>query len=219
MRFWWGIVLVLVGCGGGGESSVPAPGAPAQAARPVELSDLQVANLLYSDRQRTPEGFALDPVPSGYGQVTTYHLAACSDDWNTALAASEAAALAAPTYSDLVATTEEARYFEFGRVPRTVANDYVRMRVYRCAWYDPASVRLNTRPLDAATVAAFAEYQWQFTSYNNFGHAVLERGTRATATAVEHTLDMAVLVAGAGVAGCDRGPATATGCRARVLRG
>ena len=204
MRLWWGLVLVLGGCGGGGESSVPAPGGPLQAARPVELSDLEVANLLYSDRQRTPAGFALDPVPTGYGQVATFHLAACTDEWNTALAAAEAVALAAPTYSDLVATTEDARYFEFGRVPRTGGNDYLRMRVYRCAWYDPAEARLNARPLDAATVAAFAEYQWQYTSYNNFGHVVLERATRATASAIEHTLDMAVLAGAQGGAGCDR---------------
>lgn len=204
MRFLCGILVVLGGCGGGGESSLPAPQGPAQVARPVDLSDLQVANLLYSDRQRTPEGFALDPAPPGYGQVTTFHLAACTDDWNTALAASEAAALAAPTYSDLVATVEEARYFEFGRVPRTAGNDYLRMRVYRCAWYDPAAPRINARPLDAATVSAFAEYQWQYTSFNNFGQVVLERATRTTATAIEHTLDMAVLAGGAGGAGCDR---------------
>ncbi|MGE0581424.1 MAG: hypothetical protein AB7P31_04730 [Steroidobacteraceae bacterium] len=204
MRPWFLPLLALTGCGGGGDSPAPPPSEPAQAARPVAQSDEEIAALLYSDRQRTPAGFPLDPSPAGHEQVTTMHLAGCTDDWNEALTWSETAANDAPVYSDLAATITDRRYYEFGRTPRTAADDYIRMRVYRCAFFDPVAGALNVRPLDAETVGEFAAYQWQFTSYNNFGNVVLERATRTTATAIEHTLDLATLARAAEAGACDR---------------
>jgi hypothetical protein len=179
-------------------------GVPAQPARPVVQSDAEIASLIYSDRQRTPADFPLDEPPAGYGQVTTLHLAGCTDDWNEALDWSETAANDAAVYSDLAATVTDTRYYEFGRVPRSPPNAYVRMRVYRCDFFDPVADTLNVRPLDAGLVGAFAAYQWQFTPYNNFGNVILERATRSTSAAIEHTLDLATLKRAAATGDCDR---------------
>lgn len=219
MRLWLLPLLVLAGCGGGGEPSAPAAVVPAQAARPVAQSDADIATLLYTDRQRTPAGFPLDTPPSGHGQVTTLHLAGCTDDWDEALEWSETAARDAAVYSDLVATITDPRYFEFGRTPRTPADDYVRMRVYRCAFFDPVAEVLNVRPLDEGTVGAFAAYQWQFTTYNNFGNVVLERATRTTTTAIEHTLDLATLTRAAVTGDCDRIDVIAWSWRVQLATG
>ncbi len=205
MRPWILVTCVLAGCGGGGgEPAAPGPGVPAQVARPVTQTDAEIAALLYSDRQRTPVGFPLDPAPTGFEQVTTLHLAGCTDDWNEALEWSETAAQDAPAYADLVETRTDPRYFEFDRVPRSPENNLLRARVYRCEFFDPVANTLNARPIDAATVAAFAAYQWQFTIYNNFGNVVLDRATRTTATAIEHTLDLATLARATNAAECDR---------------
>jgi len=204
MRFWLLPLLALAGCGGGGgEPPAPAAGAPAQAQRPVVQSDLEIAALLYSDRERTPAGFPLELAPAGYDQVTTTHLAGCTDDWDEALSWAEVAAQDAPTYSDLVATVTDTRYFEFGRVLRAPTAGYVRMRVYRCAFFDPVAGTLNSRPLTAELVSAFAAYQWQFTPYNNFGNAVLGRSTQTTAGTIEHRLDLATLTRAVVAGGCD----------------
>lgn len=204
MRPWVLSVCVLAGCGGGGESAAPGPGVPAQAARPVAQSDAEIAALLYSDRKRTPDGFMLDPAPAGYEQVTTRHLAGCTDDWNEALEWSETAAADAPEYANLVETRTDPRFYEFNRVLDSPVPTLVRTRVFRCGFFDPVAETLNTRPLDAPTVSAFAEYQWQYTPYNNFGNVVLERATREAATAIEHTLDLATLTRAQDPAECDR---------------
>lgn len=205
MRLAFMTLLVLAGCGGGGESAdAPAAGVPAQPGRAVAQPDAEIAALVYSDRQRTPPGFVDDAPPSGYWQVATTHLAGCTDDWDEALAWSETAAQDAAVYSDLVATQTDPRYHEFGRVTRATPATYLRMRVYRCAYFDPVAGELNVRPLDAALVASFAEYQWLFTTYNNFGNVVLERATRATEAAIGHTLDIAVLERAADPGDCDR---------------
>ena len=68
---------------------------PSDSNAPGTLSagDQQIAASLYAGTPRTPLGFSDDPVPSGFTQVTTYHLKAsqfavapaasselCSDD-------------------------------------------------------------------------------------------------------------------------------------------
>ncbi|MBV6416252.1 MAG: hypothetical protein CMLOHMNK_00783 [Steroidobacteraceae bacterium] len=220
MRPWVLSVCVLAGFGGGGgDSAAPGAGAPAQVTRPVTQSDAEIAALLYSDRQRTPDGFRLDAAPTGYEQVTTLHLAGCTDDWNEALEWSETAAEDAPSYANLVETRTDPRFFEFNRVTNSPVYTLVRMRVYRCAFFDPVADTLNARPLDAATVGAFAEYQWQFTPYNNFGNVVLERATRESAEAIEHTLDLATLTRAADGAGCDRVDVIAWRWRVRLPTG
>lgn len=203
MRLVYLSLLALAGCGGGGGEGA-APDMPAQVGRPVAQSDHEIASMVYSGGKRTPEGFPTDEAPAGYWQVTTTHLAGCTDDWNEALAWSETAAQDATAYSDLVETRTDPRYYEFDRVTRSSPATYVRMRVYRCEFFDPVASELNVRPLEATTVAAFAEYQWLFTTYNNFGNVVLERLTRTTAGTIEHVLDLATLTRATAPATCDR---------------
>lgn len=93
------------------------------------------------------------------------------------------------------------------------------MRVYRCDFFDPVAGELNVRPLDEATVGAFAAYQWQFTTYNNFGNVVLERATRTTATTIEHTLDLATLTRASVAGDCDRIDVIAWSWRVQLATG
>ena len=199
--------------------------APAAGPSPLAPADEAVAAALYAGAPRTPAGFSTDPAPPGYSQVTTYHLKSsqlampavttyevCSDDWNVALAWSEEVATQANPYLDLVATDATAGYFEFGRVPRGSPDQYVRQRVFRCAYLDRAGVDLaglaagvgfagvlNARPLDAVSLRDVAEYLWLFTSYNNAGHAVL--ASEALSPGPAQALTLASLERGAS---CDR---------------
>jgi hypothetical protein len=221
--------LVLSSCGGGGggdsASSAPSIAAPA---RPVEQSDLQIASAIYDgSNARTPAGFYAETAPSGQANVATMHVKntdidpnvagtaaqfeLCTNDWNQALSWSEASAQNAPQYSDLVATNDDARYFEFGRVRSGTPTMYVQARVYKCAYLNRAAANLrasagaagllNVRPLTSDELRRLSEYLWQFTSYNNFGNVVLKS---SSGTPLEHTLHIATLVRGGTSASCDR---------------
>ena len=210
-RLLLGCAVTLAGCGGGGGGDSAPPGPPAPA-RVVKQTDLQIAALLYSDAERTPPGFYADTAPPVATYVATFHLKntdvaaasqqheLCTDDWNDALSWSEAVASSAATYSDLVATESNTRFFEFGRVPRGEDGAYLRARVYRCSYLDRASVdllapgaeagQLNRRPLTGADLRELSEYLWLFTTYNNFGNAVLRSSGSSTSDQLEHTLHL-----------------------------
>jgi hypothetical protein len=198
---------------------------PSSNAVPLLQADEQIAAALYSGVGRTPVGFVTDPAPPSYAQVTTYHLKSsqlalpaatthevCTDDWSTALAWSEEVAAQANPYLDLAANDATAGYFEFGRVPRGLTGQYVRQRVFRCAYLDRTGADLtaaegffgvlNARPLDAAAMRELVEYLWLFTSYNNAGHAVLT--SEALLPGPAHTLTLASLERAAGGTTCDR---------------
>jgi hypothetical protein len=222
--------MALSACGGGGgDSAAPTPGASAPP-RPVEQSDLQIAQSVYGSGPRTPAAFYSDPQPSGYGYVSTMHVKnanvdatvaapeplyeLCTDDWNQALAWSELSAQHDPQYSDLVATNDDPRYFEFGRVRQGDPTFYVRARVFKCAYLDRSSAnlrdsagpagQLNRRPLTAAELRDLTEYLWQFTQYNNVGYAVLKSSGSSSGTELTHTLHLGSLVRGALSSTCDR---------------
>lgn len=198
---------------------------PSGSGLPLPPADAQIAATLYAGTPRTPAGFLADPAPPSYEQVTTYHLKTsqiaapsamthelCTDDWSAALAWSEEAAAQANPYLDLVSSDSTPRYFEFGRVPRGTTGQYVRQRVYRCAYLDRAGVELaaaegfagivNARPLDAAALRELVEYLWRFTSYNNAGHVVLE--SAASLPGPAHSLRLASLERAAAGMSCDR---------------
>lgn len=228
-----GLAATLTACGGGGsgadtQAALP-PAAPSAEAtsRPVTQTDLEIARLVYSDSQRTPEGFYTEPDPGWNAQVATFHiknsdLAAlvpdaprhevCASDWNDALAWSEQVAQSAPAYSDLVETSDNAHWHEFTRLVRGPDPRYLRMRVYDCSYVDRAGVDigaddgsagvLNQRPVTAPALATLSEYLWQFTLYNNFGHAVLASRSQATGGAIGHEIVIASLERGAAGA-CD----------------
>jgi hypothetical protein len=221
--------MVLSACGGGGGGSSPTPTASAPP-RPVEQSDLQIAQSVYGSGPRVPAGFYSDPAPSGYSYVSTMHLKnsnvdasvaapeplyeLCSDDWNQALAWSELSAQHDAQYSDLVATDEAPRYFEFGRVRQGDPTFYVRARVFKCAYLDRSDAnlrdaagpagQLNLRPLTAAELRDLSEYLWQFTQYNNAGHAVLKSSGSSSSTQLTHTLHIGNLVRDGISPACDR---------------
>jgi hypothetical protein len=190
----------------------------------LSAADRTIAETLYAGTPRVPVGFATDPAPASFAQVTTYHvkssqLAApsasvhevCADDWSVALEWSEQVAAQGSHYLALVATDATARYFEFGRVPTGEPSRYVRMRVLRCAYLDRTGVELrlhdgfagmlNERPLDAAALRAVSEYLWLFSLYNNSGNVVVASAERGPA--LVHTLTIATLERGSNGA-CDR---------------
>jgi hypothetical protein len=197
----------------------------------VDQSDLQIAQAVFGETSRTPGNFYADAKPSGYQYVSTTQLKnadvdptvsestplheLCTDDWNQAFQWSEASAQLDPTYADLVDTTStDERFFEFGRVRQGEPQFYLRERVFRCEYLnrDSADLRLrqgkagqfNERPVSATELKNLSEYLWQFTEYNNFGHAVLKSVGAGSGTELSHTLYIANLTAAGISANCDR---------------
>ncbi len=219
------VAASLCACGGGASQPFAQP----QNARPVPQSDLQIAELLYTDSARTPADFYAEPAPvSSY--TTTYHIKnsdvtavaepqdpifeLCTNDWNQALAWSETVALAEPVYSDLSATDTNEHFYEFVRTPRTSSLGPQQMRVYRCDFLDRLGVDLhhattaaghvNKRPIAATDLKWIAEYLWRFSSYNNVDDLVLKSAAVAGVSDQTHELTLAQLERGGGVSGCDR---------------
>jgi hypothetical protein len=226
------VAASLAGCGGGGGSSSsngPDPSLPQPVnTRAVPDSDLEIAQKIYSDSQRTPTDFYADPAPSGIGNVSTFHLKntdlqsnaspaiheLCTDDWNQALQWSEGVATAAATYSDLVGNSADSRLFEFDRSRRSQPAVYERARVYKCSYLDRTPVdlrvadgaagKLNQLPPSASELKDLSEYLWRFTTYNNFGNVVLKSSGGADSAALDHTLIIGTLVRNGTSASCDR---------------
>lgn len=223
--------LQLAACGGGGGGSsssasssssvsASAPAAPAPAPAQAQLpSNFEIADLLYTDRQRTPAGFGSDTTEPSQGYAATMHLKnvdaptpsapyyeLCTDDWNEALAWTDQAASRSSVYGDLVETNTTDRYFEFGRVSRTAHDSVTRLRVFRCEYLDRsgADVRatgyageFNKAAPAAGDLRSLVEYLWTFTAYNNFGNVVLKSEGSARASGLDHSLTMAKLTRGA----------------------
>jgi hypothetical protein len=191
------------------------------------LSDLQIAQLLYSDSQRTPAAFFKETPPAYQGYVSTAHLRnsdltpsatsaqyeMCTDDWAVALSWSDQTAAALST-TTLVETNATSRYHEFSRVRSGNPPGYVRTRIYRCSYLDRsftdlradggAAGTLNHRPISAAELQHLSEYLWQFTSYNNYGSAVLKSSGTSIVAGFEHTLVIASLQPASAPSTCDR---------------
>jgi hypothetical protein len=232
-------------CGGGGggggsasgaqtsstPSSVSTPTAVPAPSRPVDQSDLDIAQAVFGEKSRTPNGFYSESKPSGYQYVSTTQLKnadvdptvtdsmplheLCTDDWNQALQWSETSAQLEPTYADLVDTSStDERFFEFGRVRQGEPQFYLQDRVFRCAYLnrDSANLRLdegkagqfNEHPFSLAELKNLSEYLWQFTQYNNFGHAVLKSEGSSLSGELAHTIYIANLTRGGVSASCDR---------------
>jgi hypothetical protein len=224
--------VALGGCGGGGgdDSGTAKQAAAATVpSRPVAQTDLQIAQSIYGGT-RTPADFYADPAPSGHGYVATSHLKntdlgvaasvtspqyeLCTNDWNEAFGWSELSAQNAPQYADLVVTNEDPRYFEFGRARSGEPQIYLRGRIYKCAYLDRSLTdlrtasgdagQINRRPLTAAELKTLSEYLWQFTIYNNTGHAVLKSDGSSNDSGLAHTLYIANLVRNGVSGNCDR---------------
>jgi hypothetical protein len=222
------LALALASCGSGGSGSTdPASAGVAGAAYGITQSNLEIATALYQDSQRTPPGFLADPPPPGAGLVSTHHLQSdelalsaassyevCSDDWNQALDWSEQTATQGGTYASLVGNSDTSHYFEFDRVRAGTPALLLRQRVYLCSYLDrsdssaavatgPAGV-LNAQPRNAAEMRGLAEYLWHFTSWNNYGSAVLASVADSGSAELGHSLLIATVTPDGISAGCDR---------------
>ncbi|HEU4604235.1 MAG TPA: hypothetical protein VFS24_19825 [Steroidobacteraceae bacterium] len=233
------MLALSTSCGGGGGGGTQSASTPSGVAipppsptpqRPVDQSDLDIAQATFGEKPRTPNGFYSDAKPSGYQYVSTMQLKnadidpsvtdsmplheLCTDDWNQALQWSETSAEQDPTYADLVDTSTDDRYFEFGRVRQGEPQFYLRERVFRCGYLnrDSANLRVaqgaagqfNERPLTADELKNLSEYLWQFTEYNNFGHAVLKSAGTSSGAELDHTIYIANLTRAGVSASCDR---------------
>lgn len=215
------------GGGGGGDTSVPVASSPSSAPpRPISQTDLEIATSVFAGK-RVPEGFYTEPAandavnatlhlkntdidPSITAAQPQYEL--CTNDWNQALGWSETNASNAQVYADLVATNDDARFFEFARVRAGSPAVYTQTRVFKCTYVDRtnanlrtndgAAGQLNVRPLNADELERFSEYVFRFTRYNNFGHSVLQ--SAGNTSALEHTLHIASLVRDGLSTDCDR---------------
>jgi hypothetical protein len=215
-------LLALLAACNGTETGETAT-AQAQAQRSgIALSDVRIAELLYTGAPRVPADFLSDAPTPGSGVVSTYHLQStplspgtsryelCTDDQDQARGWSNAFSGGAEI---LVGESTSDRYFEFQRVRNGTPIVSVRARVFRCAYLDRSAVNLddvqgsaglmNLRPIDAAALRGLSEYLWMFSNYNNADHAVIaSRGAQQNGS-LEHEIVMAQLIR-AGSGGCDR---------------
>jgi hypothetical protein len=222
-------IALVAGCGGGGDGGSATSASSLPPPRAVEQSDLQIAAAIYQGVPRTPPDFYSEASSNAQGTVATLHvkntdidpslttIAAeyelCTNDWNQALSWSELDALNSTQYSDLVATDDDERFFEFDRVQHGTPVLHVQQRIYKCAYLNRAAVdlragsgdagQLNVRPLSSNELRRLSEYSWLFTTYNNFGHAVLKSSSTNSST-LEHTLHIASLVRAGVSPSCDR---------------
>jgi len=221
-------LATAAGCGGGTDvTSLPAAAPTPAAVYGISQSNIEIAAALYQDSSRTPAGFYADPPPPGESSVATYHVKnsdvsagvtadfeLCTDDFNQALTWSEDAAGTGAGYASLVGNSTTTHYFEFDRLSPGTPQTYIRQRVYLCSYLDrsdtvvgvdpgPAGI-LNQRPISAGELGQLSEYLWRFTSWNNYGNAVLVSEPDPVAGGMTHTLVVASLVANGAGAGCDR---------------
>ena len=154
-------LALLAACGGGGASggSVAAPASVPPvtgSTRPVTQSDLEIAELAYTDATRVPVGFRIEPARYTGNYATLAHLRStdldpatarpyevCTNDFATALAWSESVATARPVYGDLVENNATPLYHEFVRRLRTTPARDAIDRVYRCDYVDRSDVDLR----------------------------------------------------------------------------
>jgi hypothetical protein len=216
------LLALLAACNGtetGGETA--AAQAPSLRSG-IALTDVRIAELLYTGAPRVPADFLVDPAPPGSGVVSTYHVQTthlspgaarhelCTDDQNLARDWSNTASGGAEA---LVGESATDRYFEFQRVRNGTPVVAVRARVFRCAYLDRSGVDLadvqgpagllNPRPIDATALRTLSQYLWTFSTYNNADHAVLASRDAQQNGSLEHEIVMAQLIR-AGTGGCDR---------------
>lgn len=232
--------LALAGCGGG-ETAPTATAAPASAPAAATTAtattapapaaalppDAEIADLLYTDRQRVPAGFHVERARHDDAYATIAHLRntdldaaaappqeLCALDFGTALQWSESVAAAAPVYADLVGNATADGYYEFTRRLRSTPARTTIARVFRCQFLDRAGVDLRAPAgpggrfgLDAWTaddLRRLGEYLWTFTDDNNAGRVVLRSDVASDAAGAVHAILLARLARAAAATECDR---------------
>ena len=203
----------LASCGGGGSADVPAAPVsdPAAQSAPALPGDLDVIAKLYDPNYSVPEGFFVDERAGTARSYTLHHVLhpsgaweRCTDDFDQAAAWEEADNATRSVSGYYVGSIETHRYFEFirelsytddvGNVGDPTSPGYA--RVFKCRHTNRDNVdrsaltgyagTLNARPIDADTVAGFAEYFWQFSFFPQRHRKVLDTWSNSDGT--EHTL-------------------------------
>ncbi len=218
------LAATLAACGGGsgGATRSTPQSAGTGVVRPVAQSDLQIADLLYTDSARVPVGFYTEPTRYDTSYLTISQLRntdldssatppheLCSTDAAQALAWSESVATLAPIYGDLVETTVSDRYFEFVRALRVRPARHTMARIYKCGWLDRTAVNLTRATGPAGTfgvptwtaddLRGLDEYLYTFSVDNNAGRVVLQSAAAGTDT---HALFLGRLIRT--TQGCDQ---------------
>jgi hypothetical protein len=189
-------------------SEPPPPGASEVITLHLKNTHIVSAEVVAPHLENREIGGAAGPDAGAAG----YEL--CTDDWAEALAWSDDVARRARSYSDLVATNVEPRFFEFVRVPRSNPTALLRHRVFQCAYLDRSSAdvesfsgsggQLNRRPVTPADARELAEYLWHFTPYNNYGSAILKSAGESSNGSLGHDLTIATLTRAQVPGTCDR---------------
>lgn len=206
---------------GAGDTQATQQSQQSSSARAVSQSDADIATLIYSDTQRTPAGFYTESMPVTSAYVTTKHLRntdiadsgalheLCTDDWNQAL--SWSTGLHSSDGAQLVGNDANELYFEVSWLKDGTPQNYLRERIFKCAYVDRSDVDLasvtgsagvlNLRPLSLSALQQLNEYLWQFSRYNNFGNVVLKSAVSSNGS-LSHSLIIATLTR-AGTGSCD----------------
>jgi hypothetical protein len=189
-------------------------------------TDAEIADLLYTDRQRVPAGFHVEPASLDPTYTTIAHLKntdldpdatppheLCAADFAGALDWSERVAASRPVYADLVGNDASVRAWEFTRRTRSTPARTEITRVYRCDYVDRAGVdlrltggtagRLALTGWSADDVRMLGEYLWTFGADNNAGRAVLRSDVVADAGGATHSLLLARLARAPAATDCD----------------
>jgi hypothetical protein len=223
----------LGACGGGGGAAAPTT---APAAAPVVTAastdsrtlptDAEIADLVYTDRRRVPDGFYAEPMRTDSAYTTVVHLKntdldasatppheLCASDFAGALEWSERAAAARPVYGDLVANDVTPRAWEFTRRLRSTPARTEIVRVYRCDYLDRTAVDLRAAAGPAGRfvppgwtaddLRGLGEYLWTFGVDNNAGRAVLRSDVSSDASGATHAIVLARLVRASSGSDCD----------------
>jgi hypothetical protein len=221
------VCMLFAACGGAGDDeNVNAKSAAVSIPRPVAQTDMQIAQAVYSDTQRTPTGFYSDSGPAGTVVNTTHITSAdignssmplhelCTDDWTQAYNWSERAAQSNTQYGSMQVSGSTDLFFEFIRSGNTQPAGIWRERIFRCSYVDRDSVdlqasdshagQLNRRPITAGTLKELTEYLWTLSTYNNDGNVVLQGTSTVNHNGLNHTLYIASLDSNAGSNNCDR---------------
>ncbi len=203
----------LASCGGGGSTEAPAPPAtaPVTQSGPTLPSDLDIIAKLYDPNFSVPEGFFVDERAGTAQSYTVHHVLnptgaweRCTDDFEQAQVWEAEDNDSRSVSGFYVGSIETDRYFEFirelsydddvGNIGDPTSPGYA--RVFKCSHSSRDNVdrsalsgyagTLNARPVDAAAVADFAEYFWQFSFFPQRHRKVLD--TWSAVDGARHTL-------------------------------
>ena len=229
-RYWlMPLLSVAAACGGSDTAEPPQPNGAAQF---DDRSDAlpgnpEIAALVYDNFYTVPDDFFVDERADTDRSYTLHHVLdasssyeLCTDDYAVAMAWEDADNASRDVQGYFVESYENARYFEFvrelayasdiGNISDVTSPGFA--RVFKCSNTNRDGVdralmsgyagRLNSQPLDAASVRTFSEYLWQFTFFPHGRRKVIGSSGAQSADALQHTLQLAFATS-QGIGRCD----------------